>query len=282
MKLTQLVDDQRYPNLRHFCEDQLEMQVNDIRCLLRLPNSEFDAGCNLATASLLTNIIGGASVCLYNASITDLKKQGGRGKRLKNLMSDYYPWKEDAIQKSKVIDVVYFYTRNPLVHSLGVYAPQAKLHVTVSKSPMTIAQIDSIENSGDQPTGLPPIMKKEALNTFEISISTLYWGVIRILKSLLTTNEQAAKSEAFFEYLTNENDIKATGLMLSQLKVWLKYPERNPTIKHAELESKVLLKLSELTGINSGLTKEQEAKVSRLQQSFGNIRKSLDASLLGL
>ena len=61
----------QYPKLRAFVEWGIDMQLADIRDMLRLPLREcgLNAGHNFAAATSLANLIAGASVWFYEASV---------------------------------------------------------------------------------------------------------------------------------------------------------------------------------------------------------------------
>jgi hypothetical protein len=60
-----------YEHLRRLLCIQVDMQLVDLRTLLRLPKRDFglEGGCNLTATTLLCNIIAGASVLFFDASI---------------------------------------------------------------------------------------------------------------------------------------------------------------------------------------------------------------------
>lgn len=151
------------------------MQFADLRCLLQLPKSDLNAGCNFAAAAVLFNIIAGFSVCFYNASLEGLKSRKERGDRFKGLLRKYYPWANEPVGKDTGVKVLYKAARNPLAHSLGVYEPRAEWRVMLGKDALTASQIETMENSKSRPVWLPPTVSKTEL-AFQIYIPTLYWG----------------------------------------------------------------------------------------------------------
>jgi hypothetical protein len=50
---------QHYPHLRKLLEIQVDMQFADVHSMLRLPQGELEAGCNLALANVLFTLIRG-------------------------------------------------------------------------------------------------------------------------------------------------------------------------------------------------------------------------------
>jgi hypothetical protein len=80
------------PSLQRMFRDHLDMQVADLRVLLRLPTSRLAAGCNFTTAAMLFNLIAGASVCLYGANEKTLKSPPPVGAQFRGILEDFYPW----------------------------------------------------------------------------------------------------------------------------------------------------------------------------------------------
>jgi hypothetical protein len=90
-RMPQLADDVGLSSLRRLCSDHFDMQIEDVRVLLRMPKAGYPAGCNFAAAAVLFNMIAGVSVCFYDASPKALTN-GDRGKRFKNVLIDFFPW----------------------------------------------------------------------------------------------------------------------------------------------------------------------------------------------
>ena len=75
------------------------MQMDDVASMLTLPRYDLglSGGCNLALTGLLSNIISGCSVLLFEPSL-DSVWRGVRvhsGTRVKVLLVEYYPWRQD-------------------------------------------------------------------------------------------------------------------------------------------------------------------------------------------
>ena len=72
MKLSRFAPLQEYPSLQRLVSIQLDMQLEDAKTLLQLPREDdgLPGGCNLTLASLLFNIVSGASYLFYDASTT--------------------------------------------------------------------------------------------------------------------------------------------------------------------------------------------------------------------
>src|SRR4051812_37463160 len=109
-------------SLRRLCRDHFDMQIEDVRVLLRMPKAGYPAGCNFAAAAVLFNLIGGASVCFYDTSPQALATAGDRGKRFKDMLIAFFPWPAGISAKDGA-DVFYKYARNPLAHALGLDVP---------------------------------------------------------------------------------------------------------------------------------------------------------------
>ena len=59
------------PNLRKLLAEQVDMQMDDVASTLALPRYDLglSGGCNLALTGLLSNVISGCSVLLFEASL---------------------------------------------------------------------------------------------------------------------------------------------------------------------------------------------------------------------
>jgi len=185
------------------------MQIDDIRSLLRLPLGDIKAGCNFACASILFNVIAGASVCFYKASKEALTIYGDRGERFQCVLGKYYPWGGDALPKDDCIKALYLAARNPLAHSLGLGDPldskQPNYHVLIGKAPMTSEQIMELEDSADRPAWTPLTIAKAETSAdgvihVVLSVPTLYWGIHRMLRSLFSS-AHVVEANALAEYL---------------------------------------------------------------------------------
>jgi hypothetical protein len=78
-------------SLRRLCREYFDMQIEDVRVVLRMPKAGFPAECNFATIAVLFNLIAGASVCFYDASPKALATPGDRGKRFKDMLITFPP-----------------------------------------------------------------------------------------------------------------------------------------------------------------------------------------------
>ncbi len=153
-----IVEEQEYPRLHLFLKTSFQMLMSDIRGLLRLPYAHLKTGCNLALASQLFSLIGGISVCLYNASYEDFILGNPRrsGAKFKGVLKDYYPWEYEQLAKEDAVVILYDSTRNPIEHCLGLYRPHECNRSQIGKGRLTPKQIEEIESSEARPSWLPP------------------------------------------------------------------------------------------------------------------------------
>jgi hypothetical protein len=193
--------------LKQMLQAQVDMQIEDVRALLRLPLQEAGvAGCNFSTAAIILNIIAGASVCLYEASTSSLAERGNRGDRFRSLVMTYYPSGE-VLAPAELASVLYDAARNPLAHSLGFSyrEDQAGTRVAILKDPLTPDQVAELESSDSRPRWLPPTVSRSDLSDgtveYRLSVPTLYWGLHRMLHSLLSDPLQVSKADAMAESL---------------------------------------------------------------------------------
>lgn len=190
MDPSHLPEVQAYPYVRRLLADQIDMQFEDIRTLLRLPLDDpppkqppmgdspvkeppLRGGCNLTTATLLFNVIAGASVLFYESSPEGLAKGGDRGPRFKDLLTDYFPWADDeAFDRKKSSKVVYDFARNPLTHSLGVQKvpklfpgvpplPDGAQAMMLEKGPLDVDAVAAVTDPSTRPEWLGPTLRRE-------------------------------------------------------------------------------------------------------------------------
>jgi hypothetical protein len=194
---------QVYPMLRQMLAAQVDMQIKDVRALLRLPleGAGLGAGCNFSTAAILLNLLSGTSVCFMDASLEARADRGNRKTRFCNLLAAYYPT-EAGLAKEDLISALYDSTRNPLAHALGFALPEVlpSTRVAILKSPLTYDQIIVFESSIERPSWVPPTVTKSDLtggaSEFQISVPSLYWGLHRTLHRLFSDSNQASLSES--------------------------------------------------------------------------------------
>jgi len=266
MEFHKLVDIQQHPKLSYFLEHFLTMQFADLRCLLRLPEGGLNAGCNYATASVLFNIIGGLSVCLYNASFDDFasSRPTGRGQRFKNLLHTYYPWQHEPVQEETAVAILYDSLRNPLAHCLGLYKPRDKYGSRIVKTHMDIGQIASLENNRTRPNWLPPtITISPSAYHYDVNVNTLYWGVNRLIELLLRDEQQVEKAETFLLQLYTEYEIKSLRKNLEHLRAM-----QEDSVQYADIADAMKQRLSELLQLENQLTQAQNDNLLQLQQGY--------------
>lgn len=194
-------------HLKRLLAEHVDMQFIDLRTMLRLPAADLTGGCNLAAASFLLNVIAGSSVCFYRTSADVFKARGDRSDRFKDLLRDFYPWADEAIDKRAAIDILYYAARNPLVHSLGLDAPPLDAHVSreisLAKRALTVAEIGELEGNATRPAWARQTIvagrAESGADTFAISVPTLYWGVHRMLHSLFADPGHASEADAVAE-----------------------------------------------------------------------------------
>lgn len=184
-------------SLRRLCSDHFDMQIEDVRVLLRLPKAGFPAGCNFAATAVLFNMIAGVSVCFYEASPAALTN-GDRGKRFKNLLIDFFPWPAGVSAKDGA-DVFYKFGRNPLAHALGLDVPDAP-EIGINKGPLSERKILELEDASALPAWAPQALLQQGAD-FEIGVAGLYWGFHRLLRDLFADKSQSDAAEGLAQHL---------------------------------------------------------------------------------
>src|SRR6266446_4256412 len=113
---------QAWDSLRRLLAEHVDMQFIDLRTMLRLPMAGLAGGCNFAAASFLFNIIAGSSVCFYKTNEQAFTEKRDRSQRFRMVLTDFYPWHGELVDKGEAIEILYEAARNPLAHSLGLEA----------------------------------------------------------------------------------------------------------------------------------------------------------------
>jgi hypothetical protein len=185
------------PELRSFVEWGFNMQLADIADLLRLPlaDSDLSAGQNFTAASALLNLIAGASVWCFDASLEGLSNRQDRSRRFKEILERYWPWDGDGVAPDEGVNVLYLYARNPLAHTAGLPGPDDEVLITLAKAPLPSNSIDELGQSDGRPDWLgstiSPARGCPPGTAFQISVPGLYWSVQRLLRRLLADPVQA-------------------------------------------------------------------------------------------
>lgn len=208
---------QGYPNLRRLLENQVDMQFADLRTLFRLPlpREGLEGGGNFAAATVLFNIIAGASVCFYDASEQGLTDRQDRGRRFKEVLKNFYPWQGEPLTKDGCLSVLYESARNPLAHSLGLDAPPKGAtgrQIFLKKWSLTESEVQELEESSSRPDwALSTVLHLRLMESgsieLAISIPALYWGAHRMLRALFADPIHSAKAEQLAELFAPQWDI---------------------------------------------------------------------------
>jgi hypothetical protein len=184
---SQFPEVQSHPHLKQLLADHVDMQFEDVRVLLGLPQPGSHVGGNFATAALLFNLISGASVAFYKTSMKAIKgKAGGSGDRFRGVLRDHFPMEEIVLPEATVLKIFYDYSRNPLAHSLGLGGP-ASVEVFIAKKALSQKRILELEDSTTLPQWSREALFDAGLQSgpsYRVGISGLYWGVHRMLHSL--------------------------------------------------------------------------------------------------
>jgi hypothetical protein len=173
--------------------DHLDMQIEDLRVLLRLPTSRLPAGCNFTAAAMIFNLIAGASVCLYGANARTLKKPPPAGAQFRGILEHYYPWAAEPAAAKTGARVIYKYSRNPLAHNLGL-APANEPDIEIAKSRLSPRRIAALEDSQTRPSWAAPALTPHGRD-YVLDVAGLYWGTHRMLQAVLADDVQRRGAE---------------------------------------------------------------------------------------
>ena len=203
----------RYGSVQRFARKHLDMQVVDIRTMMRLPLPEvgLHGGCNFAATAILCNLVSGISVVLFDppkryyptARKRAQRKSGrDRGIRFKAVLECHFPWAKGE-RKAARISVLYDYVRNPLAHELGMDPEWSSGRTAILKGPLTDPQIEELETAESKPSWVPQPVGRRGRGWY-VSVAGLYWGVFWLLRNLsadprqmTAANKRLAKRRAY-------------------------------------------------------------------------------------
>lgn len=197
-RLSQYIDSKRFPNLRMLFETQIDMQLEDVRAMMKLPSKEISAGMNLSATSILCSLIAGSSVVLYEASARALDDGAQRGQRFRGVIEKYFPFEGETLAKSEIADVLYQLSRNPLAHSFAIPNSHFKKFTYFIKDSLAEEDLVLLDQVTEKPKNLhQAIFKKRGLKSeaYVLYVPELYWSVRRMIFSLITDDAQCKKSE---------------------------------------------------------------------------------------
>jgi hypothetical protein len=178
------------PSLKRMFRDHLDMQIEDLRVLLRLPRSDLPAGCNFVAASMIFNLIAGASVCFYKATPRAVKKHPPAGAHFRGILEHYFPWASEQLLPKEGARVLWTYSRNPLAHALGLDRESAP-EIQIAKARVGPQRIAALEDSSTRPSWAAPALTRSG-SDYVLNVAGLYWGTHRMLHAVLGDPNQRA------------------------------------------------------------------------------------------
>jgi hypothetical protein len=199
------------PVLRDFLGHHIDMQFEDIRGVLRLPQlaalGTTGGGNFLATTALIAAICG-ASTLFYKAGPQAFEYPYQSRKRFLGTMG-YMPWDSTTAGVKHRIgsERLWEYARNPLAHAFGVsYNPgkvtgkvpnSLRWSLAIAKRSYELQEIYILETSSDRPDFVNVPLQRVGTQPeeFILDVGGLYWGVHRMLHALLADSKQADAAE---------------------------------------------------------------------------------------
>ena len=182
------------PATQLFLRRQVDMQVEDLRLLCRLPAEELDphVGCNLTAAAMMLNVISGFSRWFFHTEVATAiaaEEQHGNpqsAKRFKGFVKEYWPRLDPEPAPDGVAKRLYE-IRNSLSHDLGVRdEPNHKDEATIrlAKHKMTLDEIVmDLERNLAHPLKVSII--EEQVDGSLVHLSGLYWALLYMLRRAL-------------------------------------------------------------------------------------------------
>lgn len=199
------------PALQAFLRQHIDMQFEDVRAVLRLPQARAlgtTGGGNFLGASALMAIICGASTLFYDAGPQAFEFPYQSQRRFIETMS-YMPWdpKMAGVHIGLGSKRLWQYARNPLAHAFGVgYNPgkvtgrvpnHLQWSFAIVKRDFGIHEIYKLEDSVDRPEFVGPPLRRVSTRPgeFVLDVGGLYWAIHRMLHALLGDRQQADAAE---------------------------------------------------------------------------------------
>ena len=171
------------PNVAQFVRDYVDIHLQDVHAMFRLPLPEvhITAGCNFAISAVLLSVISGLSVTLYK------KKKGNEsGQLFKELAERFYPWDTEpsgALTDQAGAECLYRRFRNPLVHSLG---SDSDVSIARRSGGRSEDELEQVEKSTRRPTSLQAVatLKLNPGGQEMLNVDCFYWGVRELVTRL--------------------------------------------------------------------------------------------------
>jgi hypothetical protein len=202
-RVSVVVDRSRFPKLFRFVEWRIDVQLAEARDMLRLPMPAIglESDQKFAATASLVNLIAGASIWFYDASSAGLSERES-GRRYRETVAAYWPWDDGEIVDAAVgTRLLYHYVRNPLAHGFGMTRLEdTDSPIALLKDPLTEERIAELDLAETRPQGLGPTIKPATYpgapaRAYFVAVPALYWGVQRLLRAVLTDEEQLPAAE---------------------------------------------------------------------------------------
>ena len=202
-RVSVVVDCSRFPKLFRFVEWRIDVQLAEVRELLRLPMPEVGlaSGQNFAAATSLVNLIAGASVWFYEAS-TDGLSDRHSGRRFRETLAAYWPWDDgEIVDRAEGTRLLYECVRNPLAHGFGMSRLDDEgSPIAFLKDSLTAERVAELDLAEARPQGIGPTIRPAGAGAparaYLVAVPALYWGVQRLLRAVLTDEHQLPAAEA--------------------------------------------------------------------------------------
>jgi hypothetical protein len=201
------------PAVRQLLGDLIDMQFQDLRVLLRLPDPTLapNVGCNFTAAAMMTNLMSGFSTWFFHSRyarrLEPLEKKKGQAysaRRFKGFVRAYYPRQLHEPTVKTIADHLYD-ARNVLSHNLGIddatwrtrqRKRSRRRTVALVKPDPALSEADVVEL---ETYATPPFaghtLTREGLTT-QIYIPGLYWALGRMLRAALADQPQRCEQTA--------------------------------------------------------------------------------------
>lgn len=198
--------------VRDFVRRFVDMQFEDVHCMLKLPQPDrgLNAGCHFAVTTTLLSIVSGVATVFYD-------RTAGAGDGFRRVMDIFYPWNEEpggGLSGMVAAQHLWEYYRCPLAHSLAtdtvqrrrdriVVARQSPTAVAVAKQPLREFAVQALERTGPPPPWLTPTLVASS-GCLTLYPHALYRGTRRMLERLTSDAQRMSAALEFMEELTGQ------------------------------------------------------------------------------
>jgi hypothetical protein len=202
------------PALRRLLGELVDMQFQDLRVLLRLPDAALapDIGCNFTACAVMTNLISGFSIWFFHNRYArgwlepeeQRRKQALSARRFKGFVRAYYPRQMHEPTPATIARHLYD-ARNVLSHNLGIDDSTWRTRQRRASRTRSIALVKphiglSAEDVVELETyATPPFAGATVMRSgleSRLFVPGLYWSLGRMLRAAIADEPNRCEASA--------------------------------------------------------------------------------------